>query len=98
VGRPLRKGKKGETLEPRGVIGEIIDPPKDLISTCEPILTIYCADIQNDGSRKLALDVATSYSKSGSKRNGVSLDKRSLNVIPITITTDDWSNEQRGNE
>ena len=89
MGRPLRKGKKGETLEPRGAIGEIIDPPKDLISTSNLILTVYCADLQDDGSRKLALDVVISYSKSGLKRNGASLDKRSLNAIPITTTTDD---------
>jgi hypothetical protein len=63
VGRPLRKGKKGETLEPRGVIGEIIDPPKDLISTSNATLIICLADLQNDGSRKQFLDVVTSYSK-----------------------------------
>jgi hypothetical protein len=37
VDRPLRKGKKGETLEPRGVIGEYIEPPKDLISKSDYI-------------------------------------------------------------
>jgi len=89
VGRPLRKGKKGETLEPRGVIGEIIDPPKDLISMSRITLMICLADGQNDGSRKLALDEVTSYSKPGLKRNGVFHDKRSLNAIPITTTTDD---------
>jgi hypothetical protein len=89
VGRPLRKGKKGETLEPRGVIGEIIDPPKDLISTAQTTLMIFLANDQSDGSRKHVLDVVTSCSKSGLKRNGVSLDKKSLNAIPITTTTDD---------
>jgi hypothetical protein len=88
VGRPLRKGKKGETLEPRGVIGEIIDPPKDLISRSQTNFIICLADDQKDGSRKQFLDVVTSCSKPGSKRNGVSLDKRFLNAIRITITTD----------
>jgi hypothetical protein len=89
VGRPLRKGKKGETLEPRGVIGEFIDPPKDLISRSQTNFIICLADDQNGGSRKHALDVVTSYLKPESKRNGVSLDKRSLNAILTTTTTGD---------
>jgi hypothetical protein len=70
------------------VIGEIIDPPKDLISTSNHLI-VHFVDAQNDGSRKHALDEVTSYSKPESKRNGVSLVKRSSNAIPITITTDD---------
>jgi hypothetical protein len=71
------------------VIGEIIDPPKDLISRSQTDFIICLADDQKDGSRKQFLDVVTSYSKSESKRNGVFLGKRFLNAIPITTTTDD---------